>query len=115
MITFYSKFQVFDSLKVHVPKVIQHNENFWCSFNTKKQLIMCNVIYLGEDETMKQYTWYDGIIHLPDGEKFPPYCVEHNQELCEPIHLHEVYSLNVGSETVGLCELLKVFEIKENE
>jgi len=115
MIRFKAKFQVFDSPKVGVPKIKGYNENFWCSFNTKKQLIMCSIIYLGKDENMQQYKWYDGIVELPYGEKFPPYCIESNPELSEPIVLLERYDLNAGGEIVGMCELLDIIEIVRDD
>lgn len=76
---------------------------------------MCSVIYLGEDENMQQHKWYDGIIELPYGEKFPPHCVKFDSELSEPINLHEDYHLNSGPEIVGDCKLLEVIEIVRDQ
>lgn len=115
MIRFKAKFQVYGSLHVGIPKTKHYNENFWCSFNTKRQLIMCNVIYLGEDETMLSHKWYNGIIELPYGEKFSPFSERLNQDFSELINMNEPYNLNVGGEIVGDCELLEVMEIIKDD
>lgn len=111
MIRFKTKFEVYDSPRVKIPREKHYNENFWCSFNTKRQLIMCSIIYLGEDESMRQKKCYDGIVELPYGEKFPPYCINFDPELSEQIDLDEYYYLNVGGEMIGVCKLLEVIEI----
>lgn len=111
MIKFKSKFQIYDSANVSIPRVKGYKGNFWCSFNTKMQLIMCSIIYMGKDKNMQQNKWYDGIVELPYGEKFLPYCNKSICEFSEPINLYEQYYLNVGSEIVGQCELLEIIEI----
>ena len=111
MIRFKARYKVYDGPRIGVPKIKHYNENFWCSFNTRKQLIMCSVIYLGEDENMLQHKWYDGVIELPYGEQFPPYCKKNDPELKESINLNELYHLNCADEIVGDCELLEVSEI----
>ncbi len=115
MIRFKANFKVYDSPCVGVPKVKPFGDNFWCSFNTKKQLIMCNVVYLGEDSNMQQHKWYSGIIELPYGEKFSPYCQGENWGFTESINIAEKYCLNAGGETIGECELLDIIEIKAND
>jgi len=72
---------------------------------------MCSIIYLGEDEIMKQSTWYEGIVELPYGEKFPPY----GQKFEERINLNQIYHLNNADDIVGDCELYEVTEIINND
>ena len=107
MIRYKAKFMVHDGENVRIPREKRHNENFWCSFNTQKQLIMCSIIYLGEDEIMQQHKWYEGIIELPYGEKFPPY----GQEFEECINLAENYYINCADNIVGECKLEEVIEV----
>lgn len=114
MIRFKAKIKVYDGEKIKLPQKKKRNEWFWCSFNTTKQLIACNIIYLGDDEYMQQSKWYDGIIELLYGEMFPPYTDEIIKELSEPIKLNTKYSLNGGSDIIGECELLEVIQIIKN-
>lgn len=111
MISFEVKFQVYNSPCVKVPTIKRYNDNFWCSLNIKNELIMCNVIYLGNDENMLQNKWYDGIVELPYGEEFTPYCLgtksKYNSSLC----INMNYNLQVGGEKVGDVILIKVKEI----
>ena len=111
MIKFYSLFQVFDSENVNIPKGIRFGNNFWCSFNTKRHLIMCNIIYLGTDKIMQNAKWYEGRIELPYGEIFPPYCLKIRHGYKEPILLHKNYDLQCGSEKIGECNFLKIKKI----
>ena len=108
MIRFFGKFKID---WIGYPKNKEYGKNFWCSFNTKKQLIMCSVIYMGKDKYMKQSEWYKGIIELPYGEKFPPYCQEITKGLEEEIFLNQYYDLNVGGTIVGKCKLEMIKEI----
>lgn len=107
MIRFQATFEAFDGPRIRVPREKKYNENYWCSFNTEKQLIMCNVIYLGKDDYMQMHVWYDGIIELPYGEDFPPYGSKH----IESIELMKLYHLNYADEIVGSCILHKIIEI----
>jgi hypothetical protein len=98
-----------------VPKPRKYGQGSWCSFDTTKQLIACNIIYLGEDEYMEQHKWYDGIIELLYGEMFPPYTENIIKELSESIGLDKKYLLHAGQYIIGECELLEVIQIiKDN-
>jgi hypothetical protein len=115
VIRFNAEFKVSSCTRVGIPKNKKRGENFWCSFNTGQQLIMCNVVYMGTDDMMQENVLYPCIIELPYGEKFPPYCIQINPELCEPINLDENYNLNVGGETIGASRLLDVIEIVRDD
>lgn len=93
------------------PKNKEYGKNFWCSFNTNRQLIMCSIIYKGKDKYMKQGEWYDGIIELPYADKFRPYCKKVTKGLEEEISLGIIYYLNTGGIKVGKCILERVQEI----
>jgi len=112
MIRFKAKFKMYDGNGV--PKPRKYGVGSWCSLNTTKQLIACNIIYLGDDEYMQQCKWYDGIIELLYGEMFPPYADEITKELSEPIELNTIYFLHVGQYIIGECELLEVIQIIKN-
>ena len=114
MIRFKAKFKMYDGKGV--PKPRKYGEGSWCSFDTTKQLIACNVIYLGDDEYMQQHKWYDCIIELLYGEMFPPYTDKLIKELSEPIELNVSYLLHVGQYIIGECELTEVIQIiKDNK
>jgi hypothetical protein len=107
MIKFKANFEVYNGEHTGIPKKKRHGENFWCSFNTSKQLIMCNVIYLGDDEFMLQHKIYSGIVELPYGEKFHPW----DDEFPETIDIGNHYFLNCAADIVGECELIENLEI----
>lgn len=109
MIRFKCKFKIYN-IKITL-SCIKYGEKFSSSFDTTKQSIASTVIYLGEDELMQENKWYDGIIELLYGEKFPPYAIELIRELSEPINLNQNYSLNCGQFKSGECELLESIEI----
>lgn len=117
MIRFKMVFMVYDGINVHISPKIKINLNFWGSFLVESQLIMCNIIYLGNDVFMKQNTWYPGIIELPYGEKF------YNDNLSKSELLLETqYYLHCADNNIGLCilkdliDLRKgIFDIKKDE
>ena len=96
MIRYDAKFIVFDSLHVRVPGGLHQYEKFWCSLNTKMNLIMCRVAYFGDDLMMLQNRWYKGVIELPYGEKFMPVS-KTSDEFQEPILLNTIYELGKES------------------
>lgn len=108
MVRYIGKFQVLEPKEGSIlPRKVMRGENFWCSFNTKKQLIMCSIVYMGEDESMLKGKDYDCIIELPYGEVFPPL----GNEYKEPIELNAVYLLQCADRVIGSCVLLSKKEV----
>lgn len=96
-----------------LPKDKIFKTNFWCSFFTGKQRIMCSIIYLGQDIYMMADKWYDGIVELPYGDKFLPY--GNTFEKDEKIMINKDYQLYCGGTLVGYCNLKSIIEIKYNK
>ncbi len=99
-------------LRDKTPEKKEYNTNFWCSFFTGKQRIMCSVIYLGDDLFMLPDVWYNGIIELPYGDRFPPYGDAFQKD--EEIVLNKEYQLHCGGSLVGYCVLNTVMDVRYN-
>lgn len=115
MIRFVASYQFYDSQRFHSPQGIACGQNFWRPFDTGKQLLSCNIVYLGKDTNLQSKTWYTGIVELPYGELFPPYTKKINPMLSEPILLNTTYHFVCCEEVVGDCVLVSVKEIVWDE
>lgn len=118
MIRFRARIRIIESPKYGMPRGIRYNDQFWCSFNTGNKgtdLIMCSIIYLDNDEVMQQSKWYDGVVELPYGDKYPPHCKEFNKDYKEAIDLGLTYHLNYADDIIGSCRFTEVLDLIHND
>lgn len=90
MVKFKVKFSVYDGTGHKLPGEIKHGDSFWCGFNIGVTLVTCKVTYLGDDEIMKQYREYEGIIQLLNGD---PYA--------DGLKFERIYKLNCEKDVIG--------------
>jgi hypothetical protein len=95
------------------PKEVQAGMKFWCHLCVDDEMVidLCRLTYLGDDHFMQQSTWYEGMVELPYGEKFPPIGNEYES----PLLLDKEYLFQYGNDIVGKCVLNSIIEVIKDD